>query len=72
MTIPKSLTATIHVRFHCDDVKSGPPRQGEIELLDRLMNHAADLDPALQDLLVKFADYINKLRSEDPKSQTEP
>lgn len=68
MQTPKSLTATVHIRFHYDETKSKPPSEGEIELLNRLMDQATELEPKLQELLVKFADYIKEISSEEKRA----
>lgn len=64
MESPKSLTALVHIRFHYGEVPSKPPGKSEIEILAGLLDHASELDPTLQELLVKFADYIKKTSEE--------
>jgi len=60
MESPKSLTALVHVRFHYGEVPTKPAGKSEIEILASLLDHASELDPTLQELLAKFADYIKK------------
>jgi hypothetical protein len=60
MKSPKSLTALVHVKFNYEELRSEPLGKSEIEILAGLLDHASELDPALQELLVKFADYIKK------------
>jgi len=60
MEAPKSLTAVVHVRFHYEEPAPKPPSRGEIEVLDSMLRCASDLDPSLQELLVKFADHIKR------------
>jgi len=55
MGVPKSLTATIHVRFHYKEPEPGQVIAGETKLIDELLVHAGDMAPELQDLLLKFA-----------------
>ena len=55
---PKSLTAVIHIRFQ--EPTGKPPIEEEIEILNRMMDDADELDPELSEILVQFADYINK------------
>ena len=63
---PKSLTATIHIRFHYKDPESDPVTEGETTMIDKLLDQAGDLDPELQDLLIKFASYL-KVSGNDSK-----
>ena len=60
MKSPKSLTALVHVRFNYEELLTKPPSKSEIEILAGLLDHASELDPNLQELLVKFADYVKK------------
>ena len=55
---PKSLTAVIHIRFQ--EPTGKPPTVEEKEILSRMMDEADELDPELNEILVKFADYLNK------------
>lgn len=57
---PKSLTAVVHVRFHYDEAKEGRPRQGEVEILSKVMDQASELAPDLQEMLIKFASFVGK------------
>ncbi|KKK83505.1 hypothetical protein LCGC14_2792730, partial [marine sediment metagenome] len=54
-TLPSSLTAVVHMRFHYDEKEKKLVGEAEIELLDELMGRAGDLDPKFQELLIKFA-----------------
>jgi len=58
MESPKSLTAMVHVRFHYRELPSQAPSKSEIEVLGSLLERASKLDPDLQELLVRFADYV--------------
>lgn len=60
---PKSLTATIHVRFHYSEpeTKETKSNQGQVEIMAQILDRASELDPDLQEMLVKFADYLNRL-----------
>ena len=55
---PKSLTAVIHIRFQ--ELTSKPPTEEEKEILSRMMDDTDELDPELSEILVQFADYLNK------------
>ncbi len=65
---PKSLTAIVHMRFHYEELKSKLPSEGEIEILAKLMDQASELDPDLQEILIKFASHLKK--TEAPGGQT--
>lgn len=60
VSLPNSLTAIVHLRFHYDEEKKKLVGEAEIQLLDELLGRAADLDPELQELLTKFAEYMGK------------
>ncbi len=62
METPKSLTAIVHVKFHYDDNRSTEPRRAE--LLSRMLEHAVELKPELQQMLVDFASHMDKVSSE--------
>jgi len=62
-SLPSSLTAIVHVRFHYDEKEKKIVGKAEIQLLDELLGRAGDMDPELQELLVKFADYLNKTKT---------
>ncbi len=55
---PKSLTAVIYIRFQ--EPTGKPPNEEEKEILSRMMDEADELDPELNEILVQFADYLNK------------
>ncbi len=57
---PKSLTATVHIRFHYAEPVTKPLVEGETELLGKVLEHAADLNPVLQELLIKFANHLKE------------
>lgn len=59
--IPKSLTATVHVRFNPKEVegKSGGPT--DIEMMARILDQASEMSPELQNILVKFAESLMKI-----------
>lgn len=62
---PKSLTATIHVRFDYREPEGKPVDQSQVEMMDRILDQAAGLDPGLQELLVTFASHLRGLSKED-------
>lgn len=64
--MPRSLTAIVHLRFNYDEKQRKLVGEAEVQLLDDLMGKAAGLDPELQELLVKFADYIQKTSPSPP------
>ncbi|MBA7685508.1 hypothetical protein ES703_93933 [subsurface metagenome] len=59
MKSPKSLTATIYVRFHYEEPEGSPLFAGQTEMVGRILDQANDLDPDLQEILVKFADHLS-------------
>jgi len=66
---PKSLTATIHVRFNYDGSESKViSGEGPTEIIGRILDQAADMEPEMQELLVRFADYLNGKRDDKAKS----
>jgi len=71
MESPKSLTAVVHVRFHYNQAGE-PPRQGEIEVMGKLLDKASDMDPELQELLVKFADWVGKSARSNGEGKQSP
>ena len=62
---PKSLTATVHVRFNYSDPETGPVTASDVEMLNKILDKASELSPDHRELLVKFADYINGLYKEE-------
>ncbi|MBA7475084.1 hypothetical protein ES707_10450 [subsurface metagenome] len=69
---PKSLTAIVHIKFHYKDLEAGPIAEGEVEIISRILGQASELPPDLQEILVKFAGYLNHLSGgkgkQSPKS----
>jgi len=60
LSLPSSLTAIVHMRFRYDEKGRKLVGEAEIQLLDELLGRAGNLDPELQEMLVKFAEYMNK------------
>lgn len=65
---PKSLTATIYVKFHYKqpEAKVG---ENEVEMISGILDKASDLSPELQETLIKFMDYLSNLNNQ---RQAEP
>jgi len=61
---PKSLTAVIHVKFHYEDGECKPVSEGDMETIGRILEKVSGIEPELQDVLVKFADYLEKNNGE--------
>lgn len=57
---PKSLTATVHVRFHYKEPESEPVTKDETERIARILDRAAEMSPEMQEMFIKFADYLNQ------------
>jgi len=55
---PKSLTATIYVRFHYKEPETEGLSQGTTKTIGRILDRATEMDPELQGILNKFADYL--------------
>ena len=59
---PKSLTATIHVQFNYDGEEEPKPASGsEMKLANKILDRTSELEPDLQNTILKFVDYLNKL-----------
>ena len=56
---PKSLTAVVHVRFHYGEAESKATGR-RVETLSKLLDHASELRPEHQELLVKFANHLKE------------
>jgi len=67
---PKSLTATVHVRFKYIESESEPVTIGDVEILNKVLDRASELSPDHRELLIKFAEYINGLYKKDGQSST--
>jgi len=63
---PRSLTAVVHVKFHYDEVEAKPVNERDIEMLSQILSKASGLEPELQQLLIKFADYLGQGVRESP------
>lgn len=71
MQSPRSLTATVHVRFYYDDQEaaSGSKRQASdseshTKIIADILDKASDMDLGLQELLVRFAEFLQQQRAE--------
>lgn len=66
---PKSLTATIYVRFH---YKEPEPKveEGEVQLVDTILNRASDMSPEFREILLKFVEYLSHLGKDNEQSPT--
>jgi len=62
---PKSLTAIVHVKFHYKELGSKPVDQDEIEMLAKILDQGSELSPGMQEILLKFADYLNQNMKRD-------
>lgn len=61
MKTPKSLTATIHVQFHYDEEEPKQASESEVELVNKILDRTSELEPDLQEIILKFADYLSSL-----------
>lgn len=67
---PKSLTATVHVRFNYGPSAAEPVTATDVEMLNNILDRASELSPDHRELLVKFAEYINGLYKKEGQSST--
>ena len=51
----------VHVKFHYKEPETKPVDQSEIEMMARVLDQASHLEPEMQEILVKFANYLNQL-----------
>ena len=58
---PRSLTAVVHVKFNYDHTEEALIGESELDLLDLILDKATDMDPQLQELMAKFADFLKKV-----------
>jgi len=63
--MPRSLTAVAHVTFNYQPRQATPVAKTKIEMVSRLLDQAAHLSSEEQEILVKFADCLNRLSEED-------
>lgn len=61
MKSPKSLTAVIHIKFNYPEPEDKPVNEADMEMLSRILDRAAELEPELQELIVKFANHLCEL-----------
>lgn len=57
---PKSLTATVHVRFHYTEPEAKPMSDSQTQMIGKILDQAAEMEPEFQELLLKFTDYLNQ------------
>jgi len=67
MQPPRSLTAVVHVKFHYGEAVSEKPDEGQVELLNKLMENTSSLDPELQRILVDFANQMQATTEQSPR-----
>lgn len=65
--MPDSLTLTLHMRFHSEDVErtGGDGALSRAQLLSKILESAADLSPELQKILEEFARQVNRVPNGD-------
>lgn len=66
---PKSLTATVHIRFHYYEPEGKPADESQVEMMNRILDHASELDPSLQELLISFANYLSELKNKEGEAE---
>lgn len=63
---PQSLTATVYVKFHYKEPES-KVEAGEVEKVNIILDKASDMSPELRELLIKFANYLAQIETEEGK-----
>lgn len=58
---PKSLTAIVHVRFHHNKESGSESWPSDLEMVGKILERASEMGPDMQEILVKFADYLRDL-----------
>ncbi len=61
---PRSLTATIYVRFNYKEPETQHLDEKPTEMMGIILDQASGLSTEMQEILVKFADYLSKLGQE--------
>ncbi len=61
---PRSLTATIYVRFNYKEPEAQRLDEKPTEMMGIILDQASGLSTEMQEILVKFADYLSKLGQE--------
>ena len=64
---PKSLTATVHVRFNYTETELKTDSGGHTQMIAKLLENITELDPDLQELFIKFASYMKVTSTQEPK-----
>jgi len=64
LRLPTSMTALINIKFHYDEETRKLSGEVDLQLLDELIGEAKDLQPDLQEILIRFAQSINKTSGE--------
>jgi len=64
LRLPTSMTALINLKFHYDEETGKLSGEVDLQLLDELIGEAKDLQPDLQEILIRFAQSINKTSGE--------
>lgn len=67
---PRSLTATIHVRFNYSEPAAEPVTAMDVEIVNKILDQASELSPEHRELLAKFAEYINGFCKKEGQSST--
>ena len=57
---PRSLTAVVHLKFDYEESETKPVGECDVEMISQILDKASGLDPAMQELLVRFADFLKK------------
>ena len=69
LRLPTSMTALINIKFRYDEETRKLSGEVDLQLLDELMGEAKDLQPDLQEILIRFAQSLNKTSGETIQSE---
>ena len=58
---PSSLTATVYVRFNYKELAAQRLDEKTTEMTGIILDQASGLSTEMQEILVKFVDYLSKL-----------
>lgn len=65
MQSPKSLTATIHVRFDYAEPEAKPEGESKVEMINSILDRASELEPCMLETLLRFASYLAEDRQKE-------
>lgn len=61
---PGSLTAVVYLKFNHKEAETKPVGERDVVMVSQILDKASGLEPELQELLVRFADFLKKYNLE--------